>query len=95
MTTLDYYYDRKARGMCVICREPASTKADGTKYIKCDRCREYERAARESLAVSGLCKSCGMPLNGDKHKRCEVCRKLDRARCKKYYYNKKERKQAK
>ena len=90
MTTLDYYYDRKARGVCVICQELTSQKADGTKYTKCDKCREYERAARESLAVSGLCKSCGMPLNGDKHKRCIDCRKLDRERCRQYYNKKRK-----
>lgn len=90
MTTLDYYYARKARGVCVICQNPTSTKADGTKYTKCDKCREYERASRESLAAAGLCKSCGMPLNGDKHKRCIDCRKLDRERCRQYYNKKRK-----
>lgn len=33
MTAVNYYYSRKTRGVCVICQEPTSQKADGTRYI--------------------------------------------------------------
>lgn len=74
-------YERRkyyiSQGKCPYCGRVRA--ADDNKFKLCQRCRDYRRIVRNSLAAAGLCKYCGRQMGEDKHKYCAECRKMFRA----------------
>jgi hypothetical protein len=69
---LTRYQRQRLAGKCVVCSQPAPSRA------WCDDCTERgyarQRARRKRLACAGLCQDCTEPA-GPGHAYCEGCRK--------------------
>jgi len=73
------YRERKAAGLCVLCR--AETDGKGTLCAVCRKKRHtWIQERNKARALDMLCTNCGRPLEDTGYLLCEACRENGRTR---------------
>lgn len=69
--------ERKQKGCCVICGEPAYIKPDATQVRHCEKhyrhYQEWQRRRSYERKAAGLCTKCGRPAAQDGNKVLSTC----------------------